>query len=281
MRLDADGVWNIPPDQLAILAAAEQLSSTHDFIPESVLKNKSGPNTSFRDSVWLMVVRKFLTCKEGMYKLSVSGHDCLAINALRKRGLTAMGSPIGIGKESDIYYGEFKGQPVAIKVHRLGRTSFRRVEERNLKNTRNWLTLNIENCRREEELLKRFSTLSVPRILERDRHILIMELINYLPLYKLKPNKPEIIASKMLNFIKEMWNMGYVHGDMNEFNVLADDLNIVVVDFPQCLKKDDKKAKIYLKRDIECVINYFKRKNRYECDLTPIKELLKEIEPDN
>ena len=57
---------------------------------------------------------KFIQCFGSTFKLSLSGFDCVAINKLREMGLNQMGSPIGIGKESDIYLGQFKKQDVAI-----------------------------------------------------------------------------------------------------------------------------------------------------------------------
>ena len=61
------------------------------------------------------------------------GYDFLAIKAMLNRGsLTALGRKIGIGKESDIYLAcNEEGTQMALKIHRLGRTSFTNV--RNLR----------------------------------------------------------------------------------------------------------------------------------------------------
>ena len=57
------------------------------------------------------------------------GYDFLAIKAMLNRGsLTALGRKIGIGKESDIYLAcNEEGTQMALKIHRLGRTSFTNV----------------------------------------------------------------------------------------------------------------------------------------------------------
>lgn len=266
MRLDSDSVWNISFEQLDILKAAERLSNNHVYIPISLLRSRSKPTNRFNELARELTERKFLTYKDKMYKLSISGQDCLAINALRLRGLQAMGSPIGIGKESDIFYGEYKGAKVAIKVHRLGRTSFRRVEERNLKDTKSWFAMNCESCKREAELLHKFCLLDVPQLLDVERHMLVMKLLNYAPLYQMKVENPAIISTKIFEFIKKLWDCGYVHGDLNEFNIMVRKDRIKVLDFPQCVAKTDPKALAYLKRDIECVHNFFMRKNRFVCD---------------
>eukprot|EP00003_Mantamonas_plastica_P031344 TRINITY_DN811_c0_g1_i2.p3 TRINITY_DN811_c0_g1~~TRINITY_DN811_c0_g1_i2.p3 ORF type:complete len:126 (-),score=29.87 TRINITY_DN811_c0_g1_i2:29-406(-) len=71
------------------------------------------------------------------YRLTYLGYDFLALNTLcnREGKITAVGNQIGVGKESDIFIGEDEeGEPVVIKFHRLGRTSFRTI-----KNNRDYL----------------------------------------------------------------------------------------------------------------------------------------------
>lgn len=63
------------------------------------------------------------------YRLSYLGYDILALNTLLARGVVvSVGGKIGIGKEADIYEAlDAEGNEVVIKIHRLGRTSFRGV----------------------------------------------------------------------------------------------------------------------------------------------------------
>lgn len=58
------------------------------------------------------------------------GYDFLAIKALSNRGLiTSVGRQIGVGKESDIFeVANEDGEVLVLKMHRLGRTSFRAVK---------------------------------------------------------------------------------------------------------------------------------------------------------
>ncbi|MEM3088662.1 MAG: serine/threonine protein kinase, partial [Candidatus Bathyarchaeia archaeon] len=64
------------------------------------------------------------------YVLNMSGYDCLAINALVKAGfLQAFGKSLGVGKEADVYDAlSPTGEHVAVKFHRLGRSSFRQTK---------------------------------------------------------------------------------------------------------------------------------------------------------
>lgn len=66
------------------------------------------------------------------YRLTYSGYDILALNVLQARGLiSAVGSKIGMGKEADIYMAQTPdGDQVVLKLHRLGRTSFRAVKNK-------------------------------------------------------------------------------------------------------------------------------------------------------
>jgi RIO kinase 2 len=72
-----------------------------------------------------------------------------------------------------------------------------------------------------------------------------------------------------------MYELGYIHGDLSEFNILIDeDGNFLIIDFPQAIKikDDDTKLKLdklpgefkvnteyYLKRDLENILRYFKK----------------------
>lgn len=274
MKLESDGVWTVTPGHLKILEAAEKLSGSHDYVPASMLRNKASVSGNFHELILDLVSLKFITYKDKMYKLSISGLDCLAINALRRHGLQVMGSNIGIGKESDIYYGRYKGRRAAIKIHRLGRTSFKKVAERRLGEETGWFSMNKENCRREAEFLRLFSGLCVPRLLDRDRHALVMELLDFDPLYKVRVEDPEAVAAKMMSFIRQMWDMGFVHGDFNEFNVMVCDSDIVVLDFPQCIPACDPRAADYLRRDIECVHRFFWKKHFHICDHSILQDAM-------
>lgn len=272
MKLIADGVWSISKNHLKILEAAERLSNSHDYIPPSILKNKSNIKANFHEHMIDLVKLKFITFKDTLYKLSISGLDCLAINALRKRGLGAMGSNIGIGKESDIYFGEYKDKKVAIKIHRLGRSCFQKIGERELKNDSNWFSLNKESCRNEVKFMEKFQELDIPKLIDHDRHAIVMDLMDYDTLYRVKVDNPDVISAKMLSFIRKMWDLGYVHGDFNEFNVMVKGDDIKVIDFPQCIPINDPKAAFYLKRDIECVHKFFWKKHFYVCDDSCLKD---------
>lgn len=265
MKLVTDGVWMISKTHLKILKTAEECMKIHGTIPLETLKSRSRIGGNFTEYAVDLCKLKFLSHWEQGYRLTHSGYDCLAINTLRAHGLEAMGERIGIGKESDIYLGVYGGQSVVLKFHRLGRTSFRTVRKnRAYVNAKmSWLALCKVSCRREVEYLEMFRDMDVPVVVDHNRHVVVQELLDYQPLYKAEGINVEVIFDLMLNFIRDLWNRGYVHGDFNEFNVMVGE-DIKVIDFPQCIENTDERAPEYLKRDIECVLAYFKKKYGYE-----------------
>jgi RIO kinase 2 len=70
------------------------------------------------------------------YRLSYLGYDILALHTLCSRGtIASVGSQIGVGKESDIFEAQdADGNEVVVKIHRLGRTSFRAVRRSTIYN---------------------------------------------------------------------------------------------------------------------------------------------------
>lgn len=285
MKLLMDGVWNITKDHLKILQAAETFISTHNYVPEHMIRNKARVSVNFSEFLRDLLKLKFIQIYSNTFKLSLSGFDCIAINSLRSAGLEMMGSKIGIGKESDIFLGVFQGKDVAIKVFRLGRSSFNKIEERCLKNEDNWFLANKESAKIEAEYLQLFSELDVPKFYCSNRHMVVMELLDsYETLFKVTVDNPDVISQKIFQFLKKMWDIGYAHGDLNEFNIMVSEDEIRVIDFPQCVRTSDEKAPFYLKRDIECIHKYFWKKNKFVCDDSMFKDIFQEysitVEPE-
>jgi RIO kinase 2 len=278
MRLISDGVWSASKTHMKLLRTVEELSKAQENIPVEVLRQKAKVRGNFLEYMVDLVKLKFISYSVLGYRLTVSGHDCLAINALRARGLEAMGDKVGVGKEADIYIGQYGGRSVVLKFHRLGRTSFRTVRKNRdyTKGRPGWLALCRVSCRREVEYLEMFRDMAVPAVVDCNRHVIVQELLDYAPLYKTRIENVSAIHGLMIEFIKDLWHRGYVHGDFNEFNVLVRE-DIRVIDFPQCIPSADERALAYLKRDFKCVEQYFARKYRYRAEPDCFIEFMKEL----
>jgi len=156
-----------------------------------------------------------------------------------------------------------------IKLGRIGRTSFRAVKEKrdyiNKQTHYNWLYLSRLSAQNEyKNMVGLFNKgFSVPRPYGYNRHCIIMEYIPSYPLNRVDEIKDKnIVYQKLMNFVFKLAQNGLVHGDFNEFNILlnVNNVDIVVIDFPQMISIDHKEAENYFKRDIRGVKNYFIKK---------------------
>jgi RIO kinase 2 len=278
MILSTDGVWTISKQHNRILEIIEDCNIHNSRSDFDLIKTRSkvqNVNNYLQDLIKL----KFIKYDKPNYKLTISGMDCVAINSLRKNGLEKLNCRVGIGKESDIWSGIYNGRSVALKFHRLGRTSFRSVKNNRdyTKGKIDWCKINKISCQREVQYYDIFKDLDVPKYIDCNRHIIVLELLDYQPLYMIKLNNPEVIYKKMIEFIKDLWDLGYVHGDFNEFNVMVKNDDIKVIDFPQCLKKNHKQALTYLERDIKCTELYFEKKYKLVSVSDNLNDILIEI----
>jgi len=141
------------------------------------------------------------------------GYDFLAIHALVSRGaLAGIGRKIGVGKESDVWEArslsptnsqpaaltqaqvtDEEGNLLALKLHRLGRTSFRNVRTKRdyLRSTTasyNWLHLSKLSALKEFAFMKALGEhgFPVPRAVELNRHAVLMSLVPATPLTQIR-----------------------------------------------------------------------------------------------
>lgn len=121
-------------EDLRVLQAIETAMSQHEFVSKEQIakftKFSLDRDTDFRLSRLhkLGLIYRMRGAYVG-YTLNYAGYDCLAINGLVKSGvLEAFGKPLGVGKEADVFDAlNTKGERIAVKFHRLGRTSFRQT----------------------------------------------------------------------------------------------------------------------------------------------------------
>ncbi|XP_032701788.1 serine/threonine-protein kinase RIO2 isoform X2 [Lontra canadensis] len=185
---------------------------------------------------------------------------------------------MGVGKESDIYIvANEEGQQFALKLHRLGRTSFR-----NLKNKRDyhkhrhnmsWLYLSRLSAMKEFAYMKALyeRKFPVPKPIDYNRHAVVMELINGYPLCQIHHvEDPASVYDEAMELIVKLANHGLIHGDFNEFNLILDkDDHITMIDFPQMVSTSHPNAEWYFDRDVKCIRDFFMKRFSYESELYP------------
>ena len=70
------------------------------------------------------------------------------------------------------------------------------------------------------------------------------------------------------NVRKAYLKAGIIHADLSEYNIiLKPDIHILIIDWPQYVTKDHPNAEQLLKRDIENIITFFKRKHMLEANV--------------
>ena len=105
--------------------------------------------------------------------------------------MAGVGRQIGVGKESDIHVViSPDGREMALKLHRLGRTSFRAVRNKRdylgkgQKSHGNWLYLSRLAAKKEFAFMKALSEhgFPVPEPIEHNRHCVLMSLCEGVPM---------------------------------------------------------------------------------------------------
>jgi len=213
------------------------------------------------------------------YRLNNMGYDYLALKTLSSREVIgSLGSQIGVGKESDIYVvADTEGERLCLKIHRLGRTSFRKIKEKRDyhqgRHKASWIYLSRLSATKEFAYMKALYDrgFPVPKPIDCSRHCVIMELVKGYPLCNVHDieDYPQLY-SDLMNQIVNLANHGVIHGDFNEFNIMVDENDKpIIIDFPQMMSTNHPNAKIYFDRDVNCVIEFFKRRFDYESELAP------------
>ncbi|KRZ56430.1 Glutamyl-tRNA(Gln) amidotransferase subunit A, mitochondrial [Trichinella nativa] len=275
-KLNAETVRYIESDDLRLLLGTELGMRKYEYVPQ-------------------FLIVYFAKLKHDIgFRLSSLGYDCLALHALFKGEiLTAIGNQIGTGKESDVMVAKDKSdRRVILKMHRLGRTSFRKIREcRNYHKGRchmSWLYLSRLSAMAEYQFMKALHerNFPVPIPLGWNRHCVVMSHIDGVPLNHVHELKnPTKFCNKLLDFIVMLAKYGLIHGDFNPCNVMVTrNEEPVVIDFPQMMSTSHPEAEKwtfpdqYFERDMFCILDYFQKKFSYHIDEVPTLDGIQKIE---
>ena len=73
-----------------------------------------------------------------------------------------------------------------------------------------------------------------------------------------------------MSLIVRLAQMGLIHGDFNEFNLLIDEREkITVIDLPQMISASHINAEFYFDRDVECIRTWFKKRYNFDSEERP------------
>lgn len=126
----------LQPEDIKILQAIETQTKQYQHVPEEQIPPKAKlPPPKVQHHLTKLTKSQLLQQQTHPYigyRLTTAGYDCLALNSYVKANvLEAIGKPLGVGKEADVHDALTPTkQQVAIKFHRLGRTSFKQTKRK-------------------------------------------------------------------------------------------------------------------------------------------------------
>ena len=257
----------------------------HEYVPEVLIAKKA--KISLEEAQHRLqhlsknrLIRKWKGAYTG-YVLNMAGYDVLAINAFVKANvLEAFGKPLGIGKEADVYDALTpEGQRVAVKFHRLGRTSFRQTRrKRDYVAERfhiSWLYQSRLAATKEFQALKLLypEKVAVPKPIKHNRHAIVMSMIEGAELYRYRdiPDPKHVFMEILENVRKAYLKAGVIHADLSEYNViLQPDMHILIIDWPQYVRNNHPNAEQLLKRDLRNILTFFRKKRLLKANLDEV-----------
>lgn len=203
----------------------------------------------------------------------------------------SVGNRIGVGKESDIVVvAGPDGTQRILKIHRLGRISFRSVKKNRdylgRRSTGSWMYMSRLAAIKEFTFMKALHQhgFPVPEPISQNRHTIVMSLVDAFPLHQIATvADPASLYADLMALILRLARYGLIHGDFNEFNILIKEEPVsgskdkdgqeeevrlvpVIIDFPQMVSIDHPNAEFYFDRDVECIKRYFQRRYHFTSD---------------
>ncbi|WFD25607.1 non-specific serine/threonine protein kinase [Malassezia nana] len=250
MRLDATDVRYITPEEFRVLTAVEMGSKNHEVVPTALIAQISSLRHAGISKLLSSLLKRKLVARvqnnvyDG-FRLTYGGYDYLAMRALSKRKtLYAVGQQIGIGKESDIYLVvNEEGEQRVLKIHRLGRISFRKIKEKRdymgHRKSASWMYMSRLAAEKEYAFMQvRWRHLThqilhthgfpVPTPIDQTRHTVLMSYEDAYPLRQIASlplDQVQKLYSALMALIVRLAQVGLIHGDFNEFNLLVKEMN--------------------------------------------------------
>ncbi|XP_074022523.1 serine/threonine-protein kinase RIO2 [Numenius arquata] len=283
-------------EHFRVLTAVEMGMKNHEIVPASLIASiaslkHGGCNKILRELVKHKLLAYERTKTVQGYRLTNAGYDYLALKTLSSRQvIDSVGNQMGVGKESDIYIvANEEEQQYALKLHRLGRTSFRSLKNKRdyhkHRHKMSWLYLSRLAAMKEFAYMKALHDrkFPVPKPVDYNRHAVVMELIDGYPLCQVRQMEdPASVYSELMDLIVKLANHGLIHGDFNEFNLILDnDDRVTMIDFPQMVSTSHANAEWYFDRDVNCIKEFFKKRFNYESELFPsFKDIRRECSLD-
>ncbi|CAD7967071.1 unnamed protein product [Amoebophrya sp. A120] len=300
MRLDTSILRYLTKEDFRVLTSIEMGQKNHEFVPTTLIEAISNLRRGGCRKVLSLLLKHKLVVHDGKkydgYKLTYNGYDFLALKTFLSRNLIddVQMTRIGVGKEADVHvcYDQ-NGKKLALKLHRLGRISFRSIKNNRdyLQHRKHasWMYLSRLAATKEYAYSKALfdAGFNVPKAIDHNRHAILMEFVDAFPLYQMRMlNRPEKVMSSLFRLLLRLAKAGIIHGDFNEFNLMIDtNEKITLIDFPQIVTMEHTNADFYFERDVNCVLRFFRKRFNLECEEFPTfedaKQMYEELQLEN
>ncbi|KAK3936378.1 hypothetical protein QBC46DRAFT_241499, partial [Diplogelasinospora grovesii] len=294
MKLDTRAMRHLAAEDWRVLTAVEMGSRNHEIVPTPLIEKiarlrggASGVHKSISALAKVGLIARMKEAKYDGYRLTYGGLDYLALHTYSsKKVVYSVGSRIGVGKESDIMIvADDSGKQLVLKIHRLGRISFRSVKNnrdylKKGKAAGSWMYLSRLSAMKEYAFMQALKDegFPVPDPIGQSRHTIVMSFIdNALPLRQVSEvPDPAGLYADLIGLILRLAKHGLIHGDFNEFNLMIKEERIkktekeeeketlvitpILIDFPQMVSMDHPNAEMYFDRDVNCIKIFFERR---------------------
>jgi RIO kinase 2 len=264
----------LEPEDFQVLEAIEKQTKNYEYLPIDIISNLADIHIETAKHHLKGLQKQKLLFYQSQpyqgYKLTTAALDTLALKALVDENIIErFGNPLGVGKESDVYDALTpEGTQVAMKIHRLGRTSFRDVKRKRdytseYLYTPDWHRRSSLAAKREHIALRLLEpyNIAAPKPLARNRHILVMSMIEGSELYRHPTigNSKAVLEEILENVFLTYQRAQIIHADLSPFNIiLQSNQHILIIDWPQSVRTDHPNAEDLLRRDVRNVLKFFK-----------------------
>ena len=227
---------------------------------------------------------------EDQWKVREDVFDEVTLLALyrlvHKKRITTFGGPVSTGKEGNVFYGEWDGRPLAIKIYLIRTANFRAMTEyidgdprfSHIRRSRKeiifaWTRKEFSNLKRAMK-----AGVPVPEPYSFDRNILLMQFLGreqvpYPQIRDVELPDPGGTYREIVGHIEVLFSRArLVHGDLSEYNILFGD-RPYLIDMGQAVTPDHPRALQFLIRDIRNINRFFSDK----CDVIGEQEIFQGI----
>ena len=217
----------------------------------------------------------------------------LAITKLRQDGhFDTLDYPVAKGKEANVFCATTKDYTkVAVKIYRIETSNFIHMHQyltgdpRFANVSKSHYDTILAWARKEYSNLQTFydGRVAVPRPLGFLRNIVVMEFLGegdiaFSKLAQIGSEHPQKDYEFIIDELKKIYQLGFVHADLSEYNILVTDDGLKILDCAQAVLLAHPRSEEFLERDVQNIVNYFKRQGA-EADFKEALAYVKDGKP--